>query len=67
MLMTHVARVDTVEGYSKLHYCGVCDGTPFFLLFQSEFSSASVDSYGERARFGSGDRCGMGAGFDGGE
>ena len=29
LLMTHFDRVDSGEGYSKLHNFGVCTGTPF--------------------------------------
>ena len=28
--MTHFDRVDTGEGYTRLHSFGVCTGTPFF-------------------------------------
>ena len=28
-LMTHFDRVDTGEGYTRLHRFGVCTGTPF--------------------------------------
>ena len=29
LLMTHFDRVDTGEGYTRLHTFGVCTGTPF--------------------------------------
>ena len=29
LLMTHLDRVDTREGYTKLNTVGICDGTPF--------------------------------------
>ena len=29
LLVTHFDRVDTGEGYTKLHTFGVCNGTPF--------------------------------------
>ena len=28
-LMTHLDRVDTAEGYTRLHSVGVCTGMPF--------------------------------------
>ena len=31
-LMTHVDRVDTGEGYTRLCSFGVCTGTPFAIL-----------------------------------
>ena len=36
LLMTHFDRVDTVEGYIKLHTFGACNGTPF-CEFSREF------------------------------
>ena len=30
LLMTHFDGVDTVEGYTKLHTFGMCNGMPFF-------------------------------------
>ena len=33
-LMTHVDRVDTGEGYTRLHSFSVCTGTPFFDFFR---------------------------------
>ena len=29
LLMTHFDGVDTEEGYTKLHYFGMCNGMPF--------------------------------------
>ena len=48
-LMTHFDRVDTGEGYTRLHSFGVCTGTPFG-DFCREFS---VGSHGDRACSGS--------------
>ena len=36
LLVAHFDRVDTGEGYTKLHIFGVCNGTPF-LEFSQEF------------------------------
>ena len=65
-LMTHFDRVDTGEGYARLHSFGVCTGTSF-CDFCRKFLRAIVGSHGERAHSSSWGKRGFGGGSDGGE
>ena len=66
-LTAYFDHVDTGEGYTKLRDFWIVKRHALSRL-QSGVSRASVHSYGERARFGSGDRRGrVGGGSDGGK
>ena len=60
-LMTHFDRVDTGEGYTRLHNFGVCTGTPF-CDFSREFHVLVSAVTGSERTLAPGGRRGFGSG-----